>query len=48
MFDRARVRSNIQHLLSHPNDYKTNIFGFETIRATFHTCFVPLTSVYKT
>jgi hypothetical protein len=26
---------------SHPNGYKTNIFGFASIRANFHTCFVP-------
>ncbi len=31
----------------HPNDYKTNDFGLEIIGANFHTCFVPLTNVYK-
>jgi hypothetical protein len=27
--------------------YKTNDFGFAIIVANFHTCFVPLTNVYK-
>jgi hypothetical protein len=32
----------------YPNSYKTNIFGVVTIRANIHTCFVPVTKVYKT
>jgi hypothetical protein len=31
-----------------PNGQKTKIFGFPTIRANIHTCFLPITNVYKT
>jgi hypothetical protein len=33
---------------SHPNGYKPKLFGFVIIRANIHTCFLPLTNVYKT
>ncbi len=35
-------------LKRYPNSYKTKIFGVVTIRANIHTCFVPVTNVYKT
>ena len=49
MLDWARVRSNTQHLKKRdPNGWKTKMFGFPTIRANIHTCFLPITNVYKT
>ncbi len=52
MFDVRLSHGKIEYstffLKSHPNGYKPKLFGFVTIRADIHTCFLPLTNVYKT
>jgi hypothetical protein len=52
VFDVRLSQGKIEHPTflkkSHPNGCKTKLFGFVTIRANIHTCFVPLINVYKT
>ena len=44
----GKIEYSTFFFLSHPNGYKPKLFGFVTIRANIHTCFVPVTNVYKT
>ena len=52
MFDVRLSQGKIEHPTfkkkRDPNGQKTKIFGFPTIRANIHTCFLPITNVYKT
>jgi hypothetical protein len=52
VFDVRLSQGKIEHptffLKRYPNSYKTKMFGVVTIRANIHTCFVPVTNVYKT
>ncbi len=48
VFDVWLSQGKIEHptfFLRNPNGYKTNLFGFATIRANFHTCFFTFNQV---